>query len=258
MGLHHLDPIMHPGYAAPFWRVTSPPGCRPSSCCSGASDGGWSQGDKVCLTRMNPSPPHTITTTHLEQKVTQKFTPPAILADVHRSGSASADLALQRQGSPGRTPSSRCWLRGAANASVSCTRPAASKARLKKLDSTSHAALAGSAGLERRADIATPIYHANFRSVGCTTPTEPDRARQTDSQGSILGVSIQYNTSSSTMSSSTFGSPQPGMAGEPGIPMGGNPGLHGEAGSRVTRLHRPNPYLVLAPCTWERSGTLHS
>jgi hypothetical protein len=46
---------------------------------------------------------------------------------------ASADLAAQRQGSPARTPSSRCCVRGDADAPGSCTQPASSKERRRKL-----------------------------------------------------------------------------------------------------------------------------
>ena len=46
---------------------------------------------------------------------------------------ASADLAAQRRGSPGRTPSSRSCPRAAAEAPVPCTRRHSSKERRKKL-----------------------------------------------------------------------------------------------------------------------------
>jgi hypothetical protein len=63
---------------------------------------------------------------------------------------ASADLAAQRRGSPGRTPSSRCCVRGGAHAPASRTLRAPSKTRCKKLAPGSRAASARSCGVNGR------------------------------------------------------------------------------------------------------------
>ena len=63
---------------------------------------------------------------------------------------ASADLAAKRRGSPGRTPSSRCCVRGGAHAPASRTRRAPSKTRCKKFAPGSRAASARSCGVNGR------------------------------------------------------------------------------------------------------------
>ena len=78
---------------------------------------------------------------------------------------ASADLAAQRRGSPGRTPSSRSCPRAAAEAPVPCIRRHSSKERRKKLAPGPRAASARSAGVNGMPPWRLPIFEVNSRTV---------------------------------------------------------------------------------------------
>ena len=78
---------------------------------------------------------------------------------------ASADLAAQRRGSPGRTPSSRSCPRAAAEAPVPCTRRHSSKERRKKLAPGPRAASARSAGVNGMPPWRLLIFEVISRTV---------------------------------------------------------------------------------------------
>jgi len=88
---------------------------------------------------------------------------------------ASADLAAQRRGSPGRTPSSRSCPRAAAEAPVPCTRRHSSKERRKKLAPGPRAASARSAGVNGMPPWRLPIFEVISRTVHGPTLHQDER-----------------------------------------------------------------------------------